>query len=269
MQIADGKQRVDAVFDGFADSDEQAGGERDILLAGLFDGAQAFGRNFVGSIVMSGAGGEQRGVRGLEHKAHAGRYGGQSRDPLRAEQAGIRMREQAGLAQHQFAHGFKVVQRGLVAEVAQGFAHLGEKQFGLVAEREEGFGASQFFAGAGDCENFVGSHRVRAGIAGIAAEGAVSAVVAAEIGQRQEDFSRVGDDAGLEALFGGAGGGEKFGKIVVGAANEVQGGLARDGDAGADLGERRGACRALLGGGGVIADRRHLNRMIQRQAVVM
>ena len=85
-----------------------------------------------------------------------------------------------------------------------------------------------------------------AGVAGIAAEGAVSAVVAAEIGQRQKDFARVGDDAGLEAFFGGAGGGEEFGKIVVGAADQAQRGFARDGDAGAHLGERRGACRALL-----------------------
>ena len=110
---------------------------------------------------------------------------------------------------------------------------------------------------------------MRAGVAGIAAEGAVSAVVAAEIGQRQEDLARVGDDAGPEALFGGVGGGEKFGKIVVGAANELQSSLARDGDAGAHLGESSGACRALLGSGGRDCGQGHLKRMIQRQAVVM
>ena len=177
---------------------------------------------------MSCAGGQQRGVCGLEHQAHAGRDRGQARDPLRAEQAGIGMRQQAGLAQHQFAHGFEIVQRGLVAEMPQGLAHLGKEQFGLVAQAEESLGAAEFFSGAGDREDFVGSHGMSAGIAGIAAEGAVSAVVAAEIGQRQKNFARIGDDAGLEALFGGAGGGEEFGKIVVGALNQVERGLARD-----------------------------------------
>ena len=132
------------------------------------------------------------------------------------------MRQQGGLAQHQFAHGFEIVQRRLVAEVAQRLAHLGEEQFGLVAQAEERFGASELFAGAGDLEDFVGRHGVRAGVAGIAAEGAVSAIVAAEVGQRQENFARIGDDAGLEAFFGGAGGGEEFRKIVVGAANQTQ-----------------------------------------------
>ena len=89
-----------------------------------------------------------------------------------------------GLAQHEFAHGFEIVQRRLVAEMAERLAHLGEEQFGLVAEAEEGFGAAELLAGAGDLEDFVGSHGVRAGVAGIAAEGAVSAIVAAEVGQR-------------------------------------------------------------------------------------
>ena len=135
VQIADREQRVDAVFERFADANQQPGGERNILLAGLFDGAQALGRNFVGSIVVRGAGSQQRGVRGFEHQAHAGRNRGQPRNPFRAEQAGIRMRQQAGLAQHQFAHGFQIMQRRLVAEMAQRLAHLGEEQFGLVAQR--------------------------------------------------------------------------------------------------------------------------------------
>jgi len=48
---------------------------------------------------------------------------------------------------------------------------------------------------------------VGAGVGGIAAEGAVSAVVAAKIGQGEENFAGVGDDAGFESFFGGAGGG--------------------------------------------------------------
>ena len=67
---------------------------------------------------------------------------------------------------------------------------------------------------------------MRPGFARVAAEGAVSAVVAAKIGQRQEDLARIGDGAGPEALFGSAGGREEFRQIVVGATNQAQGGVA-------------------------------------------
>src|ERR1700722_616426 len=116
------------------------------------------------------------------------------------------------------------MQRGSVAKVGESLAHLGEKQFRLVAQAEQSFGAAEFLAGAGDGENLVRGHGVRAGVSGIAAEGAVSAVIAAEIGQREEDLTRVSDDAGFEAFFGGASGGEKFGKLAVGAADEAQSG---------------------------------------------
>ena len=93
-------------------------------------------------------------------------------------------------------------------------------------------------------EHLVRGHGVGAGIAGIAAEGAVSAIVAAEVGQRKEYFARVSDDAGLEALLGGAGGGEKFGKIVVGAADQAQGGFPGD----RYSGTQRGQCLCLQSG---------------------
>ena len=70
---------------------------------------------------------------------------------------------------------------------------------------------------------------MRAGISGIAAEGAVAAVVAAEIGQRQKDLPRIGDDTGLEVFSCGAGGGQQRGQIVVTAADQAQRQVARDG----------------------------------------
>ncbi len=75
---------------------------------------------------------------------------------------------------------------------------------------------------------------------GVAAEGAVTAVVAAKIGQRQKNLPRVGDDAGLEVFFCGAGGGEQRGEIVVIAANQVQGKVARDGRTGLQISEFNG-----------------------------
>jgi len=49
----------------------------------------------------------------------------------------------------------------------------------------------------GELENFVRSHEVSAGLAGIFAEGAVAAIVAAESGQGDEDLFRIGDDIAL------------------------------------------------------------------------
>ena len=75
-----------------------------------------------------------------------------------------------------------------------------------------------------------------AGLAGIAAKSAVPAIVAAKIGQRQKYFARVSNNAGFETLFGRAGCSEKVGKNAVVAANQLQGGLARDGEAGLHVG---------------------------------
>ena len=55
MQIADGEQRVHAIFERFADANQQSGRKGNILFARFFDGAQALGGKFVGSIVVGGA----------------------------------------------------------------------------------------------------------------------------------------------------------------------------------------------------------------------
>ena len=73
VQIANGQQRFDTVFQSFAYADQQSGGEGDALLSRLFEGTQAFGRNLVGSVIMGSARGEKSGVDGFEHQAHAGR----------------------------------------------------------------------------------------------------------------------------------------------------------------------------------------------------
>ena len=72
VQVADREQRVHAVFWIFADSDQQSGGEGNRLLSRFFDGAQAFGWDFVRGVIVGAAGAEQRRVRRLKHQAHAG-----------------------------------------------------------------------------------------------------------------------------------------------------------------------------------------------------
>ncbi len=133
MQVADGEQGIDAIFQRFADADQQTRGEWNLLFSSVLDRPQTLGRNFVGSVVVGGAGSEQGVAGGFEHKTHAGRNDRQTGDPFGAEQTWIRMRQQAGLAQNQFAHGFQIVQRGLITQLPQGSAHLGEKHFRLIA----------------------------------------------------------------------------------------------------------------------------------------
>jgi hypothetical protein len=69
---------------------------------------------------------------------------------------------------------------------------------------------------------------MRAWVGGIAAEGTVAAVIAAEISQRQEDFARVGDCAGLEVFFCRSGRREQCGQVVLVATDQPQGQAARD-----------------------------------------
>src|ERR1700751_2289035 len=98
------------------------------------------------------------------------------------------------------------------------FTHLGKEQFWLVTQAEKGFGTAKLFSRTGDFEHLVGHHRVCAGIARIAAEGAVAAIVAAEVSQREKDFAGIGDRARLESFLRRAGKRKKFWQIVVAAA---------------------------------------------------
>jgi hypothetical protein len=68
---------------------------------------------------------------------------------------------------------------------------------------------------------------VRAGVPGVFAKNAIAAIVAAKIGQGQENFARVRDDAGLESLFGGARFFKELREEIVGAPEELEGSLAR------------------------------------------
>jgi hypothetical protein len=60
---------------------------------------------------------------------------------------------------------------------------------------------------------------VRSGPARIAAEGAISAIIAAEVGKGDEDLSRVGDHVGLEAVASCSGGRQKLGEIFIVGTN--------------------------------------------------
>ena len=106
--------------------------------------------------------------------------------------AGVGVGEQAGLVQHQAAHGDEVVDGRRVAVLVQPLACGGVALLGPLAEGEEGLVAARLGAGPGDGEHLVGRQ-----VGGLdpgrgGGEGAVAATVAAQPGEGDEDLRGVG-----------------------------------------------------------------------------
>ena len=70
-----------------------------------------------------------------------------------------------------------------------------------------------------------------AGVARVAAESAIAAIVTAKIRQRDKNFARVSDYTGLEAFLRGFGGGEQTGENIVAATDKSARTFARKGQA--------------------------------------
>src|SRR5580704_238283 len=109
------------------------------------------------------------------------------------------MREKASAVEHELRHRRNVVQRARKPLAAQELTRLGENALRLIAQAEERFLAAGAAATLGKVEHLVRSHEMRTGLAGVFAEGAVAAVVAAERGERNENFFRETDDRSLPA----------------------------------------------------------------------
>ena len=69
---------------------------------------------------------------------------------------------------------------------------------------------------------------MRARLAGITAENAVAAVIAAEICQGDEDLAGIGNDVRLETLLGCQGRGKQSRKFVIRTAKKLAGAIARE-----------------------------------------
>ena len=100
------------------------------------------------------------------------------------------MRQQCGLGQRQLAHRAQVTERGALAVALQELAVLGERRLRLVAEREERLLGAEPRPGLHQGHHFVRRQRVGAGLARVAPERAVPAVVPAQRGQRHEHLGR-------------------------------------------------------------------------------
>src|SRR5262249_13206640 len=91
------------------------------------------------------------------------------------------------------AHGAQVRQRRAVAVPPEELAMRSEQRLGPVAQREQRFFGAEPAARLGKRHDLVGRHRVGAGLARVATERAVAAVVATERRQRAKYLGREGD----------------------------------------------------------------------------
>ena len=200
MQIADRHQRFQPLRARFADADQDAGGERHRQFAGEAHHLQPHRGRLVGRAVMHAARLAQTLAARFQHDALAGRHLAQRRDLLARHDAGIDVRQQAGLLQHQRAHLAQVADRRLVPQRRQCLARGAVAQFRLVAQGEQRLGAAGRGAGAGDRQHLLGRQIRWPPGARPFGERAVVAHVATQLGQRDEHLSRVGHQASMRRV---------------------------------------------------------------------
>ena len=92
VYIADGKESIHSIILCLADTDQNPGGEGNLLLAGLVQHLQSARGNLVWRMLMSASRVEQSSAGGFQHEAEAGRDGSQPVDPRSTHQSWIRMR---------------------------------------------------------------------------------------------------------------------------------------------------------------------------------
>src|SRR5208283_3754670 len=149
------------------------------------------------------------------------------------------MRQERGLAQYQVAHGFEVVQRAAITAFAQQVTHFGKCRLRLITEREERLGTTELFTLPRDLKNLIGRHGMRARLSGIAPIRAVAAIVAAKIGQRKEDLSRVSNNSRAILFLQVERGRQQLGINGIVTAQKLDCGLARDNLALTDFAQER------------------------------
>ena len=180
---------VDPVRSGLADADQDAGGERDAQLTrGLQRGQPAPGCLVRGTPVAA-----QARVERLDHHPLRRRHGAQQGQLVGREGTGVGVGEQAGLVQHQAAHGGEVLHRRGVAVPGQPLGRHRVAVLGLLAQGEQRLVAAPAGTGTGD-----GQHLLRGQVGRVEpgrglGEGAVAAAVAAQHGEGDEHLGGVGD----------------------------------------------------------------------------
>ncbi len=156
--------------------------------------------NLVGAVVMRAALLAEPLRRRLQHDALRHRHRPQRGDLGSGHDAGIDVRQQTRLGEHQPGHRGEVGDRRVVTQARQLLARGHPAQLRLVAQREQGLAAAGLGACARDRQHLVGRQ-----VAALAAprrldERAVVALVAAQSRQRNEHLARVGDQVAMAGI---------------------------------------------------------------------
>ena len=200
VEIGGSEERLEALLARLADADEDAGGEGDLPLARQPHRLEPELGDLVGRAVMNLAGRQEPLGRALQHQPHRGRDRAQQDYIGLRHHAGVDMRQKAGLAHNQRAHIGEVCERAGLTHGAKRLGGGGIAQLGLVAQGEERLVAAGCRAGAGDGKYVIGREIGRMTLARPLGEGAVMAHVAAELGERDEDLARIGDEPAVAFL---------------------------------------------------------------------
>src|SRR5262249_30187753 len=130
-------KRVDAFFARFADSDQNARGERHALFAGRADAREPSLRMFVGRAVVGAAALAQPLRCRLEHETLGARDDTQSGHIGWRQMAGVEMRKQSGLLVDR-ARGLREIRQcRAMSEASELMGGGSVAQLRLVAEREQ------------------------------------------------------------------------------------------------------------------------------------
>src|SRR5712692_11994823 len=121
-----------------------------------------------------------------------------------------------------------VLGRGLVTKIGQGLAILAVRFLGLVSQTHQGFFATLRAPAVHPELNLLWGHRPGLWITRVFAKRAVRAAVAAEIGNRQEDFSGIRNRASLMSVAERPRRGQQRGHLVVRAVDELIPFLSRE-----------------------------------------
>ena len=146
VQRVDRQQRLDALRAGFADADQDAGGERHLELpAASIAASRAAG--VLSGEPWCGPPRAQPRRHVLQHHALRHRHLAERGDVGLAHHAGIDVGQEPGFAEHQRAHRGEIIDRGPVAEPGQRPPRRLVFQLRLVAEREQRLLAAGIDAG--------------------------------------------------------------------------------------------------------------------------
>ena len=188
VRAAQRQQGVDALGAGLADADQEPGGEGNPRFPRRGDGGEAHRGALVGRAVMRSAPFAKPIGGAFQHQPLAYRNLAQRRDLVGVHNAGIDVRQQRCFAENQRARFGEPGQGGVVSKRLERAPRRRVARLRPVAQGEQRLAAAGAFSRPGDRQHLV---RVQIGRPGPRRfrEGAVTANIAAQFRQRDEDLA--------------------------------------------------------------------------------